>query len=64
MNIYFVEKKIFNLICDVFFFDVVVNLNVLEYMYVCVISKISIVFLLIKYGVIIFYRFRLFFYVG
>lgn len=48
MNIYFVEKKIFNLICDVFFFDVVVNLNVLEYMYVCIISKISIVFLLNK----------------
>lgn len=46
MNIYFVEKKIFNLICDVFFFDVVVNLNVLEYMYVCIRSKISIVFLL------------------
>lgn len=44
MNIHFVEKKISNPIRDAFFFDVVVNSNALEYMYVCTISKTSIVF--------------------
>lgn len=55
MNIHFVEKKISNPIRDAFFFDVVVNSNALEYMYVCTISKTSIVFSLIKHGVIISY---------
>lgn len=64
MNIHFVEKKISNPIRDAFFFDVVVNSNALEYMYVCTISKTSIVFSLIKHGVIISYRFRLFFHAG